>query len=339
MIERAQLRHAWLEKSLTGVWNKNTSITALPADASFRRYFRVNSENQMYLLMDAPPELEDSHGYVAIAKAYRARNIHTPKIFVEDLTQGFLLIEDFGDALLNSALNENTASALYRKCYALLPTIQACTSIPEWHLPHFVKDLLETELMNFREWCLLKFAGLSLNTQEEHVLQETFAYLKNNAAAQPQVGVHRDYHSRNLMLLEDGKIGILDFQDAVIGPLTYDLVSLLRDCYISWPTDQVYSWVKEYYHAFGDANRYSLQQFQEWFDLQGLQRHLKAIFIFCRKYLRDGSKYYLDDIRRALNYTRHVLPQYPKLKLFHNFIENRLTEPLFTKIERIKAPS
>ena len=180
---RTQRRHIWLTQHCSNYQN----ITPLPADASFRRYFRIATSERNYLLMDAPPELEDSHSFVAIAKAYRTKGIHTPEIFSEDLTQGFLLIEDFGDTLLHSALNKNTADKLYRQCYEILPAIQRCQQIPHWPLPNFVNQLLETELNNFREWCVIKFAELALTSQEEHLLQETFSYLKNNAAMQPQV--------------------------------------------------------------------------------------------------------------------------------------------------------
>jgi aminoglycoside/choline kinase family phosphotransferase len=221
-----------------------------------------------------------------------------------------------------------------------LPRIQARQKIPNWSLPQFCDDILMAELKNFYEWSVIKFAALTLNTSEEKLLKNTFDFLQKNAETQPQVGAHRDYHSRNLMILADQSIGVIDFQDAVIGPVTYDLVSLLRDCYVNWPLERVQEWVKDYYEKFGDKKAYSLEQFQRWFDLQGVQRHLKALFIFCRKYLRDHSTYYLGDIPRTLNYVREITKQYSELHEFHEFIENRFAKPLLAKIDRIqKRPS
>jgi len=332
--DRAVLGEEWLRaQPLKGI----EKITPLAQDASFRRYFRIKTKEKNLILVDAPPALENMESYVAITEAYRAAQIHTPQVFYQDLTLGFLLIEDFGDRLLSLVLNEQNAFELYRKCYAVLPRIQACQDIPSLGaLPHFVDHLLMTELKNFHEWCLIKFAGLTLSVQEEYMLAELFSALQQVGEAQPQVGVHRDYHSRNLMLLPDDEIGVLDFQDAVIGPVTYDLVSLLRDCYVSWPKEQVEKNLKDYYEHFNTCAISSFEQFFEWFDWQGLQRHLKAIFIFCRKYLRDGSAAYLNDIIRTMDYVAYVAAHYPALKEFRIFFEERMKPSVLEKIRAIR---
>ena len=311
------------------------TIFALPGDASFRRYFRITTPEQTYLLMDAPPELEDSHDFSAIDKAYRAHDIHTPKIYAEDLTQGFLLLEDFGDGVLNSAINSANASELYRRCYEIIPHIQACQTIPGWTLPIFMDKLFDVELNNFYEWCLTRFLEYTPTTQENHLLQNTFSLLRKASGDQPQVGVHRDFHSRNLMILNNDHIGVLDFQDAVIGPLTYDLGSLLRDYYVNWSVEQVYAWVDHYYDAFIANKNISRDQFHYWFDVQGMQRHLKVLFIFTRKYLRDGSTHYLNDIFRALGYIETVCQRHSELRDFYPFFVTRLKEPLVEKIKAI----
>jgi aminoglycoside/choline kinase family phosphotransferase len=335
MHNRHEHSQTWLNQQLNAMGHDQYTIAALPGDASFRRYFRIEAPEQSFLFMDAPPELENSYDFSAISKTYRTNNIHTPIIFAEDLECGFLLIEDFGHQLLSKALTENSAEELYRRCYEILPHIQACQKIPGWDLPSFVEQLLDVELKNFHDWCLIQFAELKLSASEENLIQQTFAQLKASAAEQPQVGVHRDYHSRNLMVLPDGKIGVIDFQDAVIGPFTYDLVSLLRDCYIAWPIEKVHAWVKNYFDTHVDHKQYSFEQYHRWFDWMGIQRHLKAIFIFCRKYLRDSSTSYLNDIPRTLNYVLTVSGQYSELKSFHDFIEQRLAPPLLARIEKI----
>jgi aminoglycoside/choline kinase family phosphotransferase len=334
MIDRAKHRNQWMHDNMPYAATEMI-ITALPGDASFRKYFRINTPEKNYLLVDAPPESENSHRFVTIATAYRQQQIITPLIFSQDLTNGFLLIEDFGHQVLANVLDVNNADKLYRQCYQLLPNIHLCHSIDDEPLPKFIDDLLDMELMNFKRWSVIEFSGLTLSKKEEQLLYDAFAKIKQKCAEQPQVGVHRDYHSRNLMILADEKIGVIDFQDAVIGPITYDLVSLLRDCYVSWPEEQVNYWVKDYYQSFADQSEYSLAQFEQWFDWQGIQRHCKAIFIFCRKFLRDHSANYLNDIPRTLNYIFLATKKYPELRQFHQWLETRLAPPLLQRIEKI----
>lgn len=336
MTDRHTLRTTWLMQALNtqGVADDSTlTIETLPGDASFRNYFRIRTKHNNYLLMDAPPDLENTHSFVHIAKAYHTHTIRTPEIFAHNLEQGFLLLEDFGTQLLADVLQRENASVWYRLCYQELPKIQQCVQVQNHVLPSFIEDLLENELEQFKQWVVIQFAHIHFSHEEEQYWQNTVQQIKAVCAEQPQVGVHRDYHSRNLMILPPHTIGIIDFQDAVIGPLTYDLVSLLRDCYIDWPKDQVTGWRDDYYHTLSDTKAFSRDQFQRWFDWQGLQRHLKALFIFCRKYLRDGSPNYLSAIPRTLRYCIDESAPYPELAWLHHFLQNRLAEVL---LERIK---
>lgn len=308
-MERDSQRQAFLQTHLP-----NATVTALPGDASFRRYYRLSDAGKPYLLMDAPPHLEDCHGFVAIGTCFRDHGILTPKILAQDVNQGYLLLEDFGDDLLSLHLTEASSTALYHACFEPLLRIQTIQAIPHWSLPRFDQDLALKELNHCQEWFLQQFLGLELDTALQQVLHTTFDHLLTDLRTHPQVCVHRDYHSRNLMLLPKQAIGVLDFQDAVTGSIVYDLVSLLRDCYVAWPIEQVHTWCADFYEALPGAPGFSLAQFQQWFDYQGLQRHLKCLFIFARKWLRDGSVAYLPDLITTFAYVETVATHYPAFK-------------------------
>jgi len=283
-----------LEKWLFGVLGGfEGELIPLVLDASFRRYFRLEHEGQRYVAMDAPPGLEtcELEPFVGVAKAFLDLGLQVPEIFHEDILSGFLLISDFGDRLYFKELNEQSADTLYKRAIDDLLVIQSCENIPGLLLESFNDKLLMWELEQFRHWLLKAYLGLNLSPLEEKMLDNTFNLLLQSACAQPQVCIHRDYHSRNLMVLESGHVGILDFQDAMSGPITYDLVSLLRDCYVAWPHESVEHWVTYYYEkasAKGFLNDMSRQTFGRFFDWMGMQRHLKASFIFARKWLRDS---------------------------------------------------
>ena len=306
---RIQQQQAFLNQALA---EQTFTMTALPADASFRRYHRVLTATKSYLLMDAPPLQEDSHGFVALAASFAKHGVLTPKIYAEDLTIGLLLLEDFGDILLSQRLSAASATQLYHACFEPLLKIQAIKVIDNWSLPCFDQTLFLTELTNFTEWFLVKFLRVEQDVALQTCLAETFGLLQEEIRAHPQVCVHRDYHSRNLMILPEGEIGVLDFQDAVTGSITYDLVSLLRDCYVAWPNAQVQLWVADFYARLPAQSTFSLAQFQRGFDWQGMQRHLKCLFIFARKYLRDGSTNYLADLVTTFTYIESVVAAYPE---------------------------
>lgn len=317
--QRFEMLRGWLNQ--TGLTIQK--IMPLAADASFRRYFRVHSGSKTLMAMDAPPAKENSLPFVNIAKVFNAKNLQVPKVIACDLTQGFLLLSDLGDDLYFRILKEQNAEQLYQNAIKELLIIQTCKQGCGFDFPAF-DDLMLEELQRFREWYLLKHLKLNLNGNEETLLLETFQFLIQSALDQPQVCVHRDYHSRNLLQLPENRVGILDFQDAVWGPITYDLVSLLRDCYIAWPSEQVEKWALSYYEQAKTAkllNAINSQQFLRWFDLMGIQRHLKAIYIFARKFHRDNNPNYLGDIPRTLNYVLSVSEKYPELKNFREFLK------------------
>lgn len=294
-------------------------LSVVSGDASFRRYFRYTLGSESWIVMDAPPEKEDSTSFVNIAKNWLSQGIQVPHIKALNLEEGFILLGDFGDKLLLSTLNpkqpnEQQGAHYYLKAMYALLQIQALDST-QLGLPLYNSELLQGEMALFKDWLIEAKLGLSLSDEESQGLMACLSLLETRALAQQQVTVHRDFHARNLMICEDDSLGIIDFQDAVRGPITYDLVSLLRDCYIVWPNDLVSQWCKAFYdlvlekkpdavEKLGDFKR-----FKEDFDLMGLQRHLKVAGIFARLSLRDGKHSYLADIPRTLEYILSVSKQ------------------------------
>jgi aminoglycoside/choline kinase family phosphotransferase len=291
-------------------------IEALAGDASFRRYLRVHHGQRSFVAMDAPPEREDCHPYVRVAAALSALGLSVPQILASDLSQGFLLLSDLGDETYLGGLNVQTADQLYGDAISALIRMQSLGKAMAAELPDYDHKLLLDEMRLFDSWYLARHLGYELTARQRQDLEAVYSYLAAQALAQPRVFVHRDYHSRNLMILPLGNPGILDFQDAVQGPLTYDLVSLLRDCYIHWPAERVQAWLEEYYQQASQHELIAdlaLAEFQRLFDCMGVQRHLKAIGIFARLQHRDGKSAYLPDIPRTLDYVREVCPRHAPL--------------------------
>jgi N-acetylmuramate 1-kinase len=287
--------------------------TVAPAsnDASFRRYFRIRSAGGSCIVMDAPPPQEDCRPFVHAAKVFAAAGVSVPRVLEADLEQGFLLLDDFGSTTYLSRLDAQSAPALYRDATRALVAIQAAT-VPGV-FPDYTRELLTRELMLFPQWYLERHKGVTLTADQTQVLQKAFGLILDNNLSQPAVFVHRDYHSRNLMVLESGNPGILDFQDAVRGPITYDLVSLLRDAYIHWEEEQVLDWAIRYWEAARAAGLpvdrdFSL--FYRDFEWMGLQRHLKVLGIFARLNYRDGKDHYLKDLPLVLDHVLKVLGRY-----------------------------
>ena len=279
--------------------------------------------------MDAPPEFEDCGRYADLARRFRACGLNTPEIHAEFREQGFLLISDLGDRVYLGELNEQSADRLYGDALDALETLQ--TRAPITGLPEYDTALLTRELGLFREWLLQGLLQLPLDARDRERLDRVESILIANALEQPRVCVHRDYHSRNLMLTEAGNPGVLDFQDAVVGPITYDLVSLLRDCYIAWPETRVRDWAFGYFQRAGAAgllNAVEPERFERWFDLMGMQRHLKACGIFARLSLRDGKHGYLADIPRTLDYVLDVTSRYPELRELGDWLGSRVVTAL-----------
>lgn len=310
------MRRVQLEEWLRDVLGE-TSLVLDPAsgDASFRRYWRVRRGAGSLIAMDAPPGEEDVKRFVDIAERLRAVGLNTPQIFAQDSARGFLLLTDLGDQLYLDVLSPETADRLYGDALGALVVIQACA--PTEGLPAYDDALLRRELGIFREWLLDRHLGIGLSPEEVGDLDAAFDRLVASALEQPQVFVHRDFHSRNLLLTGPPSPGILDFQDAVLGPVTYDLVSLLRDCYIAWPDERVVRWAQGYFELAtqsGVLREVDDPSFMRWFDLLGVQRHLKASGIFARLMLRDGKPGYLNDIPRTLDYVVRVGSRYAELE-------------------------
>jgi len=312
--------------------------TLAPAsnDASFRRYFRLSAAQRGSLIvMDAPPAHEDCRPFVQVAALFAQAGVSVPQVLEQDLAQGFLLLTDLGHHTYLDQLNADTAPTLYGDALNALIRIQSISK--PGVLPIYDRALLARELQLFPDWYLGKQMQATLSDTEQQQLQQVFDTLLTNNLAQPQVYVHRDYHSRNLMVQEGAaNPGILDFQDAVHGPITYDLLSLLRDAYIEWPEEQVLDWVIRYWEKARKAGlpvAADASDFYRDFEWMGLQRFLKVLGIFARLYHRDGKARYLDDLPRVLRYTRHVAARYsaftPLLKLLDR-LENKAVTTGYT---------
>ena len=317
----------WLENDLLLTIS---SVELASSDASFRRYFRIKTPEGSYIIMDAPPEKENTASFINVAETLTHYQVNVPTIFHKNRTEGFLLLEDFGSVCFLDALNTDTATDLYHAAFDALYQLQSLTAHQVQGLPEYDMPLLQKELAIFTDWFLQALLDIPVPYQQWDVVCDQ---LINSALEQPKVCVHRDFHSRNLMVLEHDSPGIIDFQDAVLGPVTYDLVSLLKDCYIAWPAGQVDTWMVSYYNRLLNAKLIdcSLYCFTRWFDLMGLQRHLKAIGIFSRLHLRDGKSNYLPDIPRTLNYVLQVCAFYPELKSFGAFLQQQVL-PEFNQV-------
>lgn len=315
-----------LENWLTDVVGLNGfTLTPASSDASFRRYFRVAYDGCSYIAMDAPPSHEDCRPFVTLARMLRAIGVNAPAIHAEDLRQGFLLLDDLGSTHYLDVLGEDNAEILYQDAMEALLRIQ--TGGPRQGLPDYDRVLLLREMALFRDWLVERQLGLSLSQDEHAALDQIYERLIENALEQPQVCVHRDYHSRNLLVTAAANPGVLDFQDAVIGPITYDLVSLLKDCYIRWPQERVNSWAQHYRERLieeGLLQEPHRRHFPRWFALMGIQRHLKAAGIFARLNLRDGKPRYLGDIPRTLGYIVAAADDYPELAGLRELIVTRV---------------
>lgn len=332
MPERLAALNAWISGPL-GL--AGFTIEPASGDASFRRYFRITlPAGRTLIAMDAPPDKEDCRPFVDIANTLSALGLHVPRIEAEDLEQGFLLLEDLGTRHYLDMLDEASADRLYADALSALAVIQACG--PRQGLPAYDEAMLQREMALFPDWLLLQQVAITLDEGERQQLQGTFRLLADSALEQPRVCVHRDYHSRNLLLTHSPNPGVIDFQDAVVGPVTYDLVSLLRDCYISWPAQRVRGWALGYYELAqqsGVLRDEDEGEFLRWFDLMGVQRHLKAAGIFARLNIRDGKPGYLADIPRTLGYITEVAADYPELSFLSRLISERVLPALSSSQE------
>lgn len=294
------------------------------ADASFRRYFRVTDKNtgQTFIIMDAPPDKEDCEPFIHITELLRSVDVNAPDIITMDLEKGFLLLDDLGDRQYLDYLDESSSDDLYNDALKALINMQRIQD----HLPPYDRQRLHDEMGLFEPWYLNRHLDINLDDKQRTVLNSVFDLLTEAALQQPQVFVHRDYHSRNLMLVENNNPGVIDYQDAVIGPVTYDLVSLFKDCYIEWPRHRIEQWLDKYLQLTTIDIPVDRNQFIRWFDLMGVQRHLKVLGIFARLNYRDGKSQYLDDLPLTLRYVVDTCKKYDELLPLLNLLETTVLQ-------------
>ena len=304
------------------------SLQLLPVsgDASFRRYFRFECDGQSYIAVDAPPEHENNQAFSSIARLLESHQLNVPQFLHLDLVQGFIVISDLGDRLLLSELTNENVGNYYAKAFKVLLNMQAISAPKINDLPVYDSEKLNFELSLFQDWFLERYLSIDIEDQEKEMFERTFSLLVDNAIQQPQTFVHRDFHSRNLMLTNSEQLAVIDFQDAVTGPLTYDLVSLLRDCYIEWPDERVDEWCNQYWQNSLDANLHQLtySEFKQAFDWMGMQRHIKVLGIFCRLNYRDSKSGYLKDLPLTYRYVKKIASHYPEFSEFNTFLESKV---------------
>jgi len=283
-------------------------LDPVAGDASSRRYFRLDRQGRTVMLVHAPPATQDNAAFVAVRALLAVAGVRVPAVIAVDPARGFLLLEDLGDTPLLSLLDAATVDRHYARAGDILLQLAATTDTAA--LPRYDESLLREELSRFDHWCLGELLGAPPDRATRDLLARLYDALVDSALAQPRVLVHRDFHSRNLMVTGRGELALIDFQDAVCGPLTYDAVSLLRDCYIRWPAAQVDGWAlchRERLRAAGVPGVPDAATFLAWFDCMGLQRHLKVLGTFARLSLRDGKPGYLRDLPRVNDYIVQVL--------------------------------
>lgn len=321
--QRATARLHWLR---TVLGDATLTLDLASADASFRSYWRTHHAGQSWIVMDSPPAHEDPAPWLEIGARLSAAGLHVPAVHARDLEQGFLLIEDLGTQLYLPALNDSPADDLYHDAMDALLRMQR--DVDATGLPAYDHAFLQRELEIMPAWFLERHLGCTPECEEWDVLESAFTVLLKSALEQPRCFVHRDYHSRNLLITPHNNPGIIDFQGALHGPITYDLASLLRDCYIVWDRARVEAWAQGHRQRLLDAGlvapAVSERQFLRWFDLIGLQRHIKVLGIFCRLHYRDGKPGYLDDLPRVYAYVVDVASHYPELLPFVQFLQRKV---------------
>ena len=315
----------WLSQNPRVQIQDQASLRPLSGDAGHRQYFRIE-QNPDLLAVIAPPQHVDSEIFINLAHYLREQGIHAPQVYDFDRKCGFLLIENFGDDLYLGALTPDSVESLYGE--ALLTLLRLQQSPYDANLlSYYDAEKLQAEMDLFPHWFVERLLGYTLTDSDKALLQNVSTRLIDSALEQPSVFVHRDYHSRNLVHRVVGPPGVIDFQDAVWGPITYDLVSLLKDCYVRWPRAMVKRWAQAYGSMITSAGLIkpvSEQQFQRWFDWMGLQRHIKVLGIFARLFLRDNKSTYLHDLPLVIRYTLEVANDYSEFADFHQWFIDTL---------------
>jgi aminoglycoside/choline kinase family phosphotransferase len=318
-LNRLQQIHAWLQKTLAG---QPYTLTVASADASFRRYFRATLiDGSHRIVMDAPPIHEDCHPFLHVGELFRSAGVHVPEVFAQDLEQGFLLLSDLGNTTYLSALTADNADMLYADALGALAAVQKASKPGQ--LPDYDRALLLRELRLFPEWFVSRHKGVTLTEAEMQSLQKVFETIMEVNLAEPRVFVHRDFHCRNLMASAPNP-GVLDFQDAVYGPITYDLASLFKDAYIHWDEERTLDWLVRYWEIgrqIGLPVRADFSDFHRDYEFMGAQRHLKVLGIFARLYHRDGKDGYLKDMPLVMHYLKATCGRYRELKPLLQLLE------------------
>ncbi len=344
--ERTNARRAFAEVALS---DSDLTIDVASADASFRSYWRVSGAHGTRIVMDAPPGMEDIETWLDIGARLRAAGLHAPQIFAIDHAQGFVLMEDLGVRTYLPELNAGSADALYAD--ALVALVRMQTHVDTTGLASFDRAFLLMEMELLPDWFLTRHLAFAATDDDRDTISDAFAFLARSATEQPQTFMHRDYHSRNLLIVDADcrgietpalrNPGIIDFQGAFVGPIAYDLASLLRDCYIEWDTARVEGWMEGQRRRLLNAGLISADidtaKFRRWFDLIGLQRHIKVLGIFCRLWYRDGKVQYLADLPLVWRYVTSVAQRYPELAAFVALLERARGSRDITLVSEVGA--
>ena len=305
-----------IKEFLKGSRFESYEITLASADASFRRYFRLEKEGETFIVMDSSKELDSLKPFVDITKRLRDAKVNAPRIYLQDLERGFLVLQDFGSADLLDVLDESNFEYYYKMAIDEICKMQEDDAK---NLPLYDAKFLIYEMDLMQEWFLQKYLSITLDAKEEMMLKDTLSIICREVLKQPQgFFVHRDFHSRNIMFTKDDTLGIIDYQDAMRGAVTYDLVSLLRDLYISFEPSKIEALAL----YFRDKKEFDTKdaEFLKWFDFMGLQRHIKVLGIFARLYLRDAKDGYLKDLPLTLKYVLDISKKYDETKKLHDFL-------------------
>lgn len=332
MIEKTII--AWANNTLNQPAQPIKYCQALQGDASPRQYFRVYNEHDSFVVASVCPNDQSHQSFVMVSDILKQQSIKVPKIIGTDFQAGLLLLEDLGDKQLLSILNQGTVESFYQQGFAMIAQFfQIPLSLLD-ALPHYQHDLLNQELDLFEDYFINNFLSTKLTDTERQSLHNIKQRLIKNALDQPQVFVHRDYHSRNLMM-NGSQLTTIDFQDAVVGPITYDFVSFIKDCYVQWSVEQVNQWIKSFWlqHQVRFEG-VSLAKFTQWVDWMGLQRHLKVLGIFSRLAIRDNKKTYLNDLPCVMRYVVAVVRQYPELNELQPILD-RLVPKMHAELKRV----
>ncbi|QIR13750.1 aminoglycoside phosphotransferase family protein [Shewanella aestuarii] len=336
-MSQSDLRFSKLSTWLAQFFNQPVTLDLLCGDASFRRYFRLTHNGKRYIVADSPIELVPIAPFIAVADAYQKAGVLVPEVIHFCAENGFILQTDVGDKQLLSQLTPSNVTAYYQQALMqLIPLSQVVETTDRQvtppltkSLPIFDAEFVMRELTIFTEWLIGALLHYQISSAEQAMLNRSFKLLIDNVEQQPKVGMHRDFHSRNLMINHDQdceRLAIIDFQDAVVGPISYDAVSLLRDCYVRWPDELVQPLIRYHFELLKQHqllnNNIAFSTYQQWFDLMGLQRHIKAAGIFARLKLRDGKTGYMKDIPLTLEYIIDIAAMYPQLTELSQWVKN-----------------